>query len=316
MPNFVVRAAGDPNTWKTRWFARSDIPADPEFLVGMSVPFKDADGAHRGLYQTPVLNEIPALFYDRHAAEAQLGLWAHFIWPSASAEGGGHHLVVNTYDRAAFTFGFYQLAAHTPGDNLILLFRALLALPRAKDYFPDLTLKSGKVHRIDGQKRVSLETVTNVQRPTDPPRFENQLVAFMTYLNPETLSVGASEAMNAAKLMHWLVNDPAAVAATVTVSFAIMRRKLAAHAKTFKLAGRDPRLAIWVSDIRHQGRGSEQVVRTALTAPTLDGQLAALAAIGKDKYKERIKTVKAKIGTLMAEARFDGVVLGDGRLPL
>jgi hypothetical protein len=316
MPGFTLRTDGEPNKSKTRWFAKSDIPGDREFLIGMSVPFKDADGAHRGLYQTPVLNDIPAVFYDRGLAEAKLGLWAHFIWPSVTAEGGGHHLVVNTYDRAAFTFGFYQLAAHTPNDNLILLFRALLELPSAKGYFPDLALKGGKVHRIDGTKLISLETVTNVQRPTNPPKFEDQIIAFMTYLNPETLDVGLTEALNAARLMHWLVNDKAAVDVSVFVAFAIMKRKLVSLAAKYNLRGKDPRLALWISDIRHQARGGEAEIRAALSQPTLDSKLASLATIGSPKYKTRIATVKAKVAALMAEGRFNGVTLGDAKLPL
>lgn len=161
MPKFTITRDGKPQTKGTRWTATPD-DGGAAFLVGQTVPFKDGDGAHRVLYQTYVMNELPKLFYDRKTADAELGLWAHFIWPAVVAESfGGHHLVVNTYDRARFTFGFYQLAAQTPADNLILLFRELLTLKSAGAYFPDLTLKNGKVHRVDESgSLVSLEVVT------------------------------------------------------------------------------------------------------------------------------------------------------------
>lgn len=314
MPNFSIAADGDPQKTFTRWTATPDDGGAP-FLVGQTVSFSDGDGAHRGLYQTRVLGEIPSLFYDRKTSEAELGLWAHFIWPTVVAESaGGHHLLVNTYDRARFTFGFYQLAAHTPNDNLILLFRELLTLPRVAEYFPDLTLKNGKVHRIENGAARSLEVVTNVHRPNG--KFEDQIVGFMTYLNPDTTSAGESEAANAAKLMHWLIHDAEAVATSVRVAVAIMRRKVRNQAAAYKLKGKDPRLSIWVSDISHQGRGGSTAIKAALAEPTLTAQLAALAGIGQSEHARRIATVKARIKTLTDEGVFAGVVLGDDALPL
>jgi hypothetical protein len=314
MPNFAVTTNGDPQKTYTRWTATPDDGSAP-YLVGQTVSFKDGDGNHRGLYQTRVLNEIPALFYDRKQSEAELGLWAHFIWPTVVAESsGGHHLLVNTYDRARFTFGFYQLAAHTPNDNLILLFRELLLLPKAQSYFPDLTLKNGKVHRIENGSAKSLEVVTNVHRPNG--KFEDQIVGFMTYLNPDTTSAGSSEAANAARLMHWLMNDSEAVAASVRVATQIMRRKVRHQAAAYKLTGKDPRLAIWVSDISHQGRGSASSIKAALAEPMLAAQLAALSVIGTANYRPRIASVKASIKTLTNEGIFAGVTLGDPALPL
>src|SRR5262245_55947408 len=121
--DFSITHEGEPQKTLTKWFAK---PSDggKKFLVGYTVSFKDGDGAHKGLALTRFLNEAPKLYYDRVAAAKDFGLWSHFIWPTVVAESaGGHHLLVNTYDRARFTFGFYQLAAHTPNDNLILLFR-------------------------------------------------------------------------------------------------------------------------------------------------------------------------------------------------
>ena len=313
---FDITTDGPAQKTGTRWRAQRKGSTDAPFVVAQTVSFSDGDGPHKGLYQTRILNEIPALRYDRQASQAFLGLWAHFIWPTVVAESGGHHLLFNTYDRARFTFGFYQLAAHTPGDNLILLFRELLALPTAASYFPDLSLKSGKVQRTDGATTFSLEAVTAVHRPNG--KVENQLFSFMTFLNPNTLEAGPTEALNAAKLMHWLLNDPKAVEASVRVAVGIMKGKIAAAAAAFKLRGKDPRLAIWVSDIRHQGRGGSDAIRAALAKPTLADQLTALSLIGSGNkdYDGRRKTVKDRIADLQAEGVFAGVTLGDTKLPL
>jgi hypothetical protein len=227
MIQFDISVSGAPQVKGSKWTAKVKGSTQPAFLVGATVSFKDGDGQHRGLYQ-PSLSQLPKLYYDRQTAAASIGLWAHFMWPTVTAEGGGHHLVLNTYDRARFTFGFYQLAAHTPKDNLILLFRALLKLPKAADYFPDLHLVDGKVSRTDAGTTYSLETETQVHRPNG--KVETQLVAFMSYLNPDTTTAGEAEVLNGAKLMHWLLNDPLAVDASVAVASGIMRRKVKAAA--------------------------------------------------------------------------------------
>lgn len=310
---FDIAASGAPQIKGCKWTAKIRGGAEPPFLIGETTPYVDGDGPHRGLGQ-PSPSKLPKLYYDRHAAVDAIGLWAHFIWPTVTAEGGGHHLALNTYDRASFTFGFYQLAAHTPKDNLILLFRALLALPKAADYFPDLRLVDGKVWRT-GEDGVpyALETETQVHRPNG--KVETQLVAFMSYLNPDTTSAGETEALNGAKLMHWLLHDPLAVEASVKVAFGIMRRKIRAAAQQYGLAGKDPRLAIWVSDIIHQSRGVAKIP-AALAKPNLATQLKALSVIGIEDYRARCETVAAKIEQLHAEGVFQGVTLGDARLPL
>jgi hypothetical protein len=311
---FSITRDGEPQKKFTKWFAKADTDTK-KFFVGYTVPFSDGDGAHRGLAQTRHMDELPKLFYDRNHASGDFGLWAHFIWPTVVAESaGGHHMLVNTYDRARFTFGFYQLAAHTPKDNLILLFRKLIALPRAADYFPDLSIKNGEVHRTADGSTFSLEEVTKVHRPNG--KVEDQLVAFMTYLNPVTTGAGEDEVRNTAKLMHWLLNDPDAVKASVDVALEIMRGKIRRLADTYDLNGRDPLLAIWVSDITHQGRGKKSKIEAALNKPTLAKQLAALFEIGAPDFLSRRKTVRDCIATLTADGVFNGVKLGDAKLPL
>jgi hypothetical protein len=312
--SFTISRDGEPQKKFTKWFAKPP-GTTKKFFVGYTVPFNDGDGAHRGLAQTKFMAELPKLFYDRQQASSDVGLWAHFIWPTVVAESaGGHHLLVNTYDRARFTFGFYQLAAHTPKDNLILLFRKLIALPKAADYFPDLSLKSGLVHRTVNGASFSLEEVTTVHRPNG--KIEKQLVAFMTYLNPDTTTAGEDEVVNTAKLMHWLLNDRDAIRVSVSTALDIMRGKVKRQAATYNLKGKEPELAIWVSDISHQGRGDKDTIKDALKEATLEKKLEALFKIGAPDFLSRRKTVRDCITKLTDEGVFDGVKLGDAKLPL
>ena len=69
------------------------------------------------------------------------GEWASFIHPTARCESEGQFLVVNSWDAAAMTLGFFQMAAHT-GEHLADLFRDLIdVLPDEADkFFPELKL--------------------------------------------------------------------------------------------------------------------------------------------------------------------------------
>src|SRR5690606_6633196 len=200
----------------------------------------------RGISRSSTLLE-----YDRFQAEEQMGLWAHFIWPTVMAESNGRYISINAWDRAHFTWGFYQLAAHTAGDNLILLMRELVQLPLVARYFPDLKLVDGKVARETDAGPVSLEREVTVDVGGRP---ERQLPDFMAYLNPSSFRVDEREVLTAAKFASWALEDKEMRDATVRVSVAIMKRKIKARAQSLGLIGKRPELAIWVSDILHQGR--------------------------------------------------------------
>jgi hypothetical protein len=310
----TVARDGPPNRKGTNWTA-TIAPGGRTFLVRQSASYSPGSVTTRGIYQSKVIAQLPQLAYDRAAAAARHALWAHFIWPSVIAESNGYHLTLNTYDRAAFTFGFYQLAAHKPKDNLILLFRHLLTLPSAANYLPDLVLQNGKVHPKVGGVTRNLEAETSVTLPS--AEVETQIVGFMTYLNPDSGNVGDIEVINGAKLMDWLLRDRAAMQASEDIAFEIMKRKLAKRATQYGLRGKDPRLAIWVSDIHHQGRGRVDDVKTALRATTLAGQLDALSKVDTTgTHAPRRSTVKRCIAQLHSEGIFAGVTLGDANLPI
>lgn len=266
-------------------------------------------GSRRGLSRASDL-----LLYNRHEAENQIGAWAHFMWPSVIAESNGRYISINAWDRAHFTWGFYQLAAHTPGDNLILLMRELVKLPSAKRFFPDLTLVDGVLCRVTDAGTVSLETEYQV---TVGGGTEMQLLDFMRYLNPTSQRLEEREVLTSAKFAAWANEDSAMRDATVRVSVAIMKRKIKARAGTFSLVGKRPELAIWISDMFHQGRGSTRQAKAALALPEFADQLEALSRIDTTgQHTERLRSVKQSVRTLLDEARFANMRFGEGDLSL
>ncbi|EPA93654.1 hypothetical protein [Pseudomonas sp. G5(2012)] len=134
---------------------------EPEFYVGRETAYKSLRGLAQpsGKLSGPRY-EIPRFTDDYGPVAAMLGI-------IAAGESDGHFNRLNSYDRAAFTFGFFQLAAHTPRDNLILLFRKL-AVDNAgfRELFPDLEVVDGKLHRMSGAHAISLEI--EYPRPAKP----------------------------------------------------------------------------------------------------------------------------------------------------
>lgn len=272
---------------------------DERFFIGSQVNYTD-DMARQGLHQGARGQGwiISSGTYQRQIfAEMEgIGPWAHFLWPTVMAESAGLFGRLNTYDRAAFTFGIMQFAAHTPGKNLICLFRRLLKLPTAGEYFPDLTLQQGRVHllKLDGTA-LDLEQPRAVKRPNG--KTETQLADLMAYLNPDPQEVGAGELKAAARLMLWCARDPDARLAQVQEAVATVTANLKRAAERmpeFK-PHEDWEKALWVADILHQGRGTFESIRHAL------GSAAALSAIGATSYPERIETVRNCIQQINAD---------------
>ncbi len=115
----------------------------PPFFVGRRVPYE----GHIGLYNIFANSKLAKLNFEAVDFEVSHGFWAHFIEPTALCE-GRNFLTLNTYDRAAFTFGFAQFAAHVPDGDFVQYFRAMLGLPEAEAYFPHLAVIGGRIHRL------------------------------------------------------------------------------------------------------------------------------------------------------------------------
>lgn len=247
------------------------------FFIGQRVSFEGNKG---------LMNTIGTLAqkYDRAEFRPTQGFWADFIHPTAMAEGALYH-TLNTYDRARFTFTFLQFAAHVPNGDFVLYLRALLKLPLASEYFPDLVLSSNRVCRVTDAGKVPLESDTSTK-------------LLMAYLNPSMSQVEDTEVIQAARLIHWTQNDPAHRQTQIDVGITLFKEKMVEYAGLYGLDGVDDTICLMVADIRHQGRAKNPVIRAALNSSK---PFEALLAIGATKYPERIAVLRREIKKLVVE---------------
>lgn len=278
------------------------------FKVGSRVTYTD-DMRRVGLHQTgSTLRDIEQFgVYNAAGFAAKFGPWAHFIEPTLTAEGGGKFARLNTYDRAAFTFGAPQLAAHTPNSNFVLYLRALLQLPNANKHFPELSMAvnpAGKrtIHLSNGRGHTDLEAPVKVTRPNGIE--EVQLAHLMAYLNSSPTNLDEAEQSAAARLMQWLLCDPAARDAQIQVFVDSAKANLQrAKQKVPAFTGQDWRISLWIMDILHQGRGGFRDISFALAKPR---PRAALAEIGAVHYRRRVKEIATGIDKLEAGGKLNG----------
>lgn len=240
--------------------------------------------------------------YDRSREAARIGLLAHILWPTIKAESAGYYGRINTYDRAAFTWGAYQFAAHTAGENLVLYFHELLKLTDAARYFPDLKLKrraDGKVtiHRVDASGDLDLEVEERAHG-------EQQIPRFMSYLNNDGTKVDKGELDGAARLMLWTIESETPRHLQIDLAVKTLKTKLSWPKPKNGAWRNDWRIVIWVNDVLHQWRGGG--LRAVNAALATNSPLTELAKIGADKFEGRIDTVKNAIATLERE----GVLAG------
>lgn len=245
------------------------------FFVGRRVPYK----ARIGLYNVFGKSPLAKLDYAPETDGAGLGFWAQFILPTARCE-GLNFLTLNTYDRAAFTFGFGQFAAHVPNGDFVRYFRALLGQKEAAAYFPGLQMVKG---RIVSDKRGPLETDAS----TEP---------LMTYLNPTTEEVEDAEVISAAKFIHWTTTSAAARGAQVTQMVETFRAIMREADKRVGIDGRSAAECCLIADLRHQGRAGKmlwpEVNESLKSAKPFD----KLLAIGTAEWDGRRATLRKAIG--------------------
>ncbi len=271
------------------------------FRFGKRVPYTD-DMARVGLNQGgPSLADASSFgAYKASDFATELGQWAHFLVPTLTAEGGALYATLNTYDRAAFTFGAPQLAAHTPDLNFGPYLRRLLALPAPREHFPELSLrpdprgvKTAHLALGDGSFR-NLEEAVLVTRPNG--RREKQAIHLMRYLNSDPEAVDDAETLAAARLINWLRQDRT-VALLQIETFIAMAKLNFATAKTKMPAfdGSDWRIALWVMDILNQGRGTYAAMNAALGQPN---PVDAISRIGEGSYGGRVRKVRDGVAAL------------------
>ena len=261
----------------SKYFGRID---GSRFYIGSRVPYQGGKGLAN-------LRGTGPQKYNRAQFRDQYGFWADFIHPTAMAEGALFH-TLNTYDRAFFTFSFLQFAAHVPNGDFVVYLRALLKLPLAADYFPDLVLVGERICRVTDNGPVPLESDTSTAGLCD-------------YLNPTTAEIEDTEVIQAAKFVHWALNDPLNRQAQIDVGVAHFRRNMAQYATRYNLDGAAAPICLVVADIRHQGRAKSPAIISALASPK---PLEALLSLGATMYAERIKTLRREISALMADGTF------------
>lgn len=261
-----------------KYFGRVD--EGPKFLIGTRVTF---DGK-KGLMN---VSGTAAQKYDRAAYRTQHGFWADFLHPTSRAEGALFH-TLNTYDRARFTFSFMQYAAHVPNGDFVKYFRALLQLPLASEYFPDLGLQNGRIVRITDDGVIALES----DQSTEP---------LMKYLNPTALQIEDTEVIQSAKFIHWAQNDQEHRDLQVDLAVEHFRTKMVSYANKYGLDSRPETVCLVVADIRHQGRAKSPAIGAALASAN---PLEALLQIGEPKYHERLVTLRKEIKALTNDDTF------------
>ncbi len=82
-----------------------------------------------------------------------------------------------------------------PNGDFVAYLRALLQLPLAVEYFPDLEVQAGRICRITDAGSMPLETDTST-------------AGLIHYLNPSRTEVEDTEIIQAARFVHWVQTDP------------------------------------------------------------------------------------------------------------
>lgn len=261
----------------------------PRITVGYETMYHEK----YGLYNT---STSTGLSYDPQNYINEKGFWAYFIYPTAKAESKGSFYCLNTYDRARFTFGFMQYAAHVPNGDFVRFFRLLLALPNAANYFPRLSVRNGHIYHInDAGIFTQLEDDTSTSK-------------LMDYLNPSLSEIEHQEKICSARMVHWAMNDQAHRRVQVDTAIDHFKEKMIEYSKRFNLNNAPAKVCQIICDIRHQGRGSNDMIALALnTGGNWEKAFQNLLTIGYVNYKTRIDTVKNTINNLYLQGVFDSV---------
>jgi hypothetical protein len=217
--------------------------------------------------------------YDPTAFRQNFGFWTDFIFPTAIAESASSFAVVNTYDRANFTYGFLQFAAHVPNGDFVVWFRDMLSRAEAQDYFPNLAVIHGRICSIELQGPIALED-------------DSSTAKLQSYLNEVPTHVDDREVIAAGKLMHWTINHPETQALQLHHGVELTKARMSTLDNRLGLNGRTADICCTVVDIIHQGRAGPKpfpILESCLKGPD---PLANLLQIGYSKYKGRIQTLK------------------------
>ncbi|HEY2961376.1 MAG TPA: peptidoglycan-binding domain-containing protein [Pyrinomonadaceae bacterium] len=264
-----------------KWFAST---AGERFYVGNRVPYKGRIGLKNDNNKTgPV--------YDPAEYFTSFGDWAYFIYPTARAESDRRFNCLNTYDRAGFTFGFMQLAAHVADGDFVRFFRALLQLDEHKAYFPELELNGGHIVQ---------RTENGLLRLENPDSSEK----LKQYLNPSGGEVEPREVLSAARFVHWSAHSQAHRQLQVKIGVETARDKLRRAQKWMNLDGRSDKVCFVIMDVVHQGRGTFPAMKPIVMNNNDAVAYEKLLTIGGSDYQSRIQTIRTEVAKLEAAGHF------------
>jgi hypothetical protein len=261
---------------QNRYFA---TPSGGErFFVGRRTTYEGLVGLVNIFGGSPA----PRIDYKPSNYTNEFGFWTEFIDPTAECEGRSF-MTLNSYDTAAFTFGFGQFAAHVPNGDFVTYFRALLQRPEAPDYFPDLQVRQGSIHRVAGGNVTRLETAASTQGLRD-------------YLNPSSAGIEVAEVLAAARLIHWTANHRPARLVQINVMIDTYRGFMRTAAARNLIEGRTADQCCVIADILHHGRGGRGTTWQKITAAVQSANpFESLVAIGDSKWDGRKAKLKATI---------------------
>ncbi|HKY30776.1 MAG TPA: hypothetical protein VJM12_22845 [Pyrinomonadaceae bacterium] len=269
-------------------FAR--IGGGEEFFVARRVPF----GQRIGLMQRA--DQLTGPMYDPAPYATEFGPWAYMVYVIGVSESANRFNRINSYDRAAFTFGFFQMAAHTPKDNLVLFLRRATELPEFQTYFPELQMKDGRLHRIGGGTATDLEVEV-----FNPQHEERQLENLMRYLNPNERALDLAEIVHAAKLVDLCDKSQDFCKLQVRTAIQITTGKFRdRYQHWYDLGGISDTICVAIADIHHQGRGKKSQVRAALQS---SNPVSALTKIGEDKWPERCASLRRSLAAFERDGK-------------
>ncbi|TAZ68226.1 hypothetical protein [Rhizobium ruizarguesonis] len=212
--------------------------------------------------------------------------WSDFIEPTAICEGQSF-ISLNTYDRARFTFGFGQFAAHVPDGDFIRWFRDMLQRPEAVDYFPNLDVQAGRIVKVEDTKVVPLEN-------------EDSTGPLQLYFNPTLDEVEDAEVVASAKFIHWTTNHPEARLLQVQHMVNTAMRLVKEADRRLGLDGQTGDICCVIVDVRHQGRaGFDELQHALLQSKPYE----ALLEVGADGEPERVANLKAALSTRRGELK-------------
>lgn len=271
------------STGRTTYSAKLSGGSDPKFVIGYKTYYE----GNLGLFNTSLAE---GQIYKPEDYISKYGFWSYFIYPTAMAESKGSFKCLNTYDRAKFTFGFMQYAAHVPNGDFIVFFKRLLQLTNAKNYFPKLVLKDNRIYYLSTSGILS--------------ELENNLSSqhFMDYLNPTTNDIENQELLCSARLVHWASNDICHRNLQVEVATTLFKNNMKSYHERFNLDNAPAEVCLMICDIRHQGRSSNKRIAAALdTKGDYYKAFVNLCTIGNTNYQSRIITVRNTIKRLQQQ---------------